>query len=766
MTPTPSSRSSAVSGDLAPSEPLFGLSVPLALRLVLVLGIALAAGACVGQRANGIDPDGEQRVSGKTEQSLDWSAVADWEEARTYPAAHKGDVVDLHHGVEVADPYRWLEDADAAATGSWIEAENQLTHGLLQSIPSRAATRERLESLWDYERSSLPSQRGGHVFYSKNDGLQNQAVLFVADSLEQATADEGRVLLDPNSFSEDGTIALAGTNPSPDGRLLAYATSDGGSDWRTWYFLEIESGKLLPDILHRNKFGGLDWVDGSEKVVYSSYGSPDDEEALRERNTPATICMHTLGNPESQDLVLREAPEEGKNQYSSITNSRRALIVSTIDTASRKNEVYILSLVGENLGNGLQLIEGFDAQYSYIGNDGDRIWFRTDLDAPNWRVIEVNLDQPDRSQWRELVPESTETLSRISAVGGHLVASYLKNASTQVRVFDLEGEFVRNVDLPGLGSAGGFGGELDQATTHFQFTSFTTPGEIWSYEVATGKRELFRRPTVDFDPEQFETRQVFYSSKDGTSIPMFIVHRRGLELDGSNPTLLYGYGGFNISLTPSFSVRNIVWMEQGGIYAVPSLRGGGEFGEDWHAAGTKLNKQNVFDDFIAAAEWLIAEKYTSSDQLAISGGSNGGLLVGACMTQRPGLFGACLPAVGVMDMLRYHLFTIGWAWVGDYGSVDQEDEFHALLDYSPYHNIGAGVSYPPTLVTTADRDDRVVPAHSFKFAARLQEAQAGTSPTLIRIETRAGHGAGKPTSMRIDEAADVLAFLDYALGKR
>ena len=744
------------------------LRSPLArlLPILLTLPVGLTLGACGGRLARGISEPDRPRVQTLDTAGVldaDWSTVQTWEQGLAYPPSAKVEATEVLHGTEVQDPYRWMEAGDSEGLGTWIAAQNETTQGLLRSIPTRPTLRSRLEQLWDYERFSPPTLAGERVFYSKNDGLQNQAVLYVADSLQLAAEDRGRILLDPNTLSGDGTVALADTRPSPGGKLLAYATSDGGSDWRTWRFVDVETGEALPDVITRNKFGGLDWVDGAQAVVYSRFAQPMEGESLRERNLPAEICLHVLGTDEEADVVVRERPSEGMNSSGRVTNSRRALIVSTSDTASRNNELEVLSLLPASLGRSAPLVQGFDAQYYYVGNLGKRFWIQTNLEAPNWRVIEIDLDHPQRENWRELIPEADEALEGISAVGGRLIASYLKDASTEVRVFDLEGQPLGRVKLPGIGTARGFRGELDQDTTFFLFTSFTTPAEVWRYDIGANRTELFRRPTVDFDPARFVTTQVRYRSKDGTSIPMFLVHAKGLALDGNNPTLLYGYGGFNVSLTPSFSVRNIVWMEQGGVYAVPSLRGGGEYGEAWHQAGTKLNKQNVFDDFIAAAEWLIAEGYTSPEHLAIAGGSNGGLLVGACMTQRPDLFGACLPAVGVMDMLRYHLFTIGWAWVGDYGSVDDPNEFRALLAYSPYHNLRDGVSYPATLVTTADHDDRVVPAHSFKFAARLQEAQAGRAPSLIRIETRAGHGAGKPTAKRIDEAADILAFLQYAL---
>lgn len=687
-----------------------------------------------------------------------------WENTRArvrrlaYPQAATGDVVDEYHGVSVADPYRWLEDADSPETRAWIESENALTRGVLDSIPTRAMRRERLEELWNYTRYSAPTVRGSRYFYTRNDGLQDQALLYVSESW-QAT---GRVLLDPNSFSTDGTVALADTAPSPDGSVLAYATSDGGSDWRTWRFLDVASGEHLPDVITRNKFGGLEWFHDGRQVLYSRFERAPGDAELRQRDLPAEICLHTLGTDESEDSIVRERPAQGHSRYFSMSTERRALIVFETDMSTRNSEVEVVAL-SDGRAVGAKIVEGFDAQYSYVGNDGERIWIRTNLGAPNWRVVEIPIIDPQRENWREVVPEGQHSLQSASALGGRLVLNYLEDACSRVVLVDPRTLQRRLLTLPEVGSVRGFRGEYDQPYAYFSFTDFVTPSVVKRLHIPSGELEDFREPAAGFDPQRFVTRQVFFESPDGTRVPLFLVHLVGLELDGSHPTLLNGYGGFNISMTPSFSVPNLVWIESGGVYALAGLRGGGEYGEDWHAAGTKLRKQNVFDDFIAAAEWLVESGYTSPERLAISGGSNGGLLVGACMTQRPDLFGACLPAVGVMDMLRYHLFTIGWAWAGDYGTVDDEQQFQALLAYSPLHNLHAGAAYPATLVTTADRDDRVVPAHSFKFAARLQEVQGGPEPVLIRIETRAGHGAGKPTSMRIDEAADRLAFLDYAL---
>ncbi len=611
--------------------------------------------------------------------------------------------------------------------------------------------------------------RGERCFYMQNEGLQAQSVLLVAEAWDQP----GRVLLDPNTFSVDGTVALADFEPGPDGRLLAYATSDGGSDWRTWRFLDVDTGEHLPDVLTRNKFGRLEWLAASEpSVVYARYERGTEDAGggseLRDRNAAPEICLHRLGTAEREDRVVRPRPAEGRNQYFTTSADRELLVVSEVDTATRNTAIEVL---GYSAGRfwPTALVEGFDARHQYVGNDGERFWLRTDLDAPRRRVVEVPLLSPARENWRTIVPERAETLEQARAVGGRLVLSYLVDACARVFIVDpraasgLDPTAPTPLPLPLFGSVTGIAGRFDQEHAYLTYTDFTTPARVLRVHVPSAAVEPFRTPSVALDPERFVTRQVLYDSADGTRVPLFLVHRADLELDGERPTLLYGYGGFDISMKPAFSVPNTVWIEAGGVYAVACLRGGGEYGEDWHAAGTKLRKQNVFDDFIAAAEWLVEAGYTRPARLAIAGGSNGGLLVGACLTQRPELFGAALPAVGVLDMLRYHLFTIGWAWAGDYGTVDDEAEFRALLAYSPLHNVADGAAYPPTLVTTAARDDRVVPAHSYKFTARLQAAQAGDAPVLIRVETRAGHGAGKPTEMQIDEAADRLAFLDYAL---
>ena len=672
-----------------------------------------------------------------------------------YPDAQKGDVVDNYHGTTVADPYRWLEDDNSKETAAWVEAQNAVTDTYLTSIPQRASINQRLTTLWNYERFGVPSRHGGRYVYFKNNGLQNQDVLFKQPTL----ATEATVLLDPNTLSEDGTVSLGSISFSEDGKLLAYSISESGSDWRKWKVRNVDTGEDLDDLVEWSKFSDASWAKDGSGFYYSRYDEPAEDEALQQVNYFQKLYFHRVGTTQSEDTLIYERPDQKEWGFGGgVSEDGRYLIISVWEGTDPKNRVFYRDLQDAN-GPVIELLNDFDAEYSFLGNEGPVFWFKTNLDADRGRIIAIDTTQPARANWRELIPESKDTLVAYSVVGDRFIIEYLRDAKSVVNVFALDGTFEREVALPGIGSSYGFGGRREDRETFFGFTSFSNPGSVYRYDIATGQAELFKKPTVQFDPADYETKQVFYTSKDGTKVPMFITHKRGLTPDGNLPTLLYGYGGFNISLTPSFSVANLVWMEMGGVYAVPNLRGGGEYGEQWHQEGTKLNKQNVFDDFIGAAEWLIANNYTSSDRLAISGGSNGGLLVGACMTQRPELFAAAMPAVGVMDMLRFHKFTIGWAWVSDYGSSDNGEEFEALYKYSPLHNLREDTSYPSTLVTTADHDDRVVPAHSFKFAATLQEKHAGENPVLIRIETKAGHGAGKPTSKRIEEAADKIAFL-------
>src|SRR5262245_7516132 len=677
-----------------------------------------------------------------------------------YPEAERGHVLDVYHGETVADPYRWLEDPDAPATRAWITAENALTFAYLDGIPARARIRARMTELWDYERYELPVQEGGRVFFRRNDGLQNQSVLFVVEP----NAKNPRLLLDPNTFSSDGTVALASFVPSGDGKQLAYATSDGGSDWRTWKVRDVDTGAELADSV-ASKFGGVVWAPDGSGFYFARYDAPPPGTELQAKNPPPDVCFHRLGTDASADVVIARRPAQtGRSQSFSLSEDGTVLFQAVLDVASRKNELYRVPLVRKDggwtaAGEPEALVQGFDARTFPIGDDGATVWVQTDLGAPRGRIVGIDPRAPAREHWRELVPEAPEAIEAADEVGGKLVVQYLRDARSLVRMFEPSGAELGEVELPGLGTAAGFQGEHEDTTAFFSFTSYTTPSAIWRLDLASHKSTLYRQSQLKFEPAEYESEQVFYPSKDGTRIPMLLTHRRGRAPDGRVPTYLYGYGGFGIALTPTFSVPNLVWLEMGGLLAVPNLRGGGEYGEAWHEAGTKLHKQNVFDDFIAAAEWLVDNKYTSRAKLSIGGGSNGGLLVGAVLTQRPDLFGAALPAVGVRDMLRFHKFTIGWAWVSDYGSSDNPEEFKALRAYSPLHNIRPGVTYPPTLITTADHDDRVVPAHSFKFAAAMQAAQAGPAPILIRIETKAGHGAGKPTSKQIEETADRWAFL-------
>ncbi|MBD0268314.1 MAG: S9 family peptidase [Cyanobacteria bacterium Co-bin8] len=676
-----------------------------------------------------------------------------------YPNSHQADQVDTYHGLEVPDPYRWLENPQSDEAQQWIEAQNQVTFGFLEGLKGRDRINQRLTQLWNYERYSIPFKEGGQYFYFKNDGLQNQSVLYTQPSLEA----EARVLLDPNSLSEDGTVALGGLAVSEDGKHLAYGLSTAGSDWVEWRVRSIDSGVDLTDHLKWVKFSGVSWSHDHQGFFYSRYDEPDETTKLESVNYYQKLFYHRLGTAQAEDVLIYERPDEKEWGFDGgVTEDGRYLIISIWRGTDPRNLLFYKDLSSPN-SPVIELIWKFEAEFSFVDNEGSLFWFRTDLEAPKGRLIAIDITQPERENWREVIPETDETMQGVGILNHQFVVDYLKDAYTTVRIFDLQGQFIRDVELPGIGSAGGFDGRREDTETFYSFTSFTVPNTIYRYDMTTGESTLFRQPQVDFNPDHYTTSQVFYTSKDGTRVPMFITHKQGIELDGSNPTLLYGYGGFSISLTPSFSVSNLVWMEMGGIYAMPNLRGGGEYGEDWHLAGTKLNKQNVFDDFIAAAEWLVENQYTSPQKLAIAGGSNGGLLVGACMTQRPDLFAAALPAVGVMDMLRFNQFTIGWGWESDYGSPQDPEEFKALYAYSPLHNLKPGTAYPATLITTADHDDRVVPAHSFKFAAALQAAHQGDNPVLIRIETKAGHGAGKPTSKMIEEVADKWAFLEAVL---
>ncbi len=679
-----------------------------------------------------------------------------------YPETKKVDHFDDHHGTKVADPYRWLEDdvRQSKEVAAWVEAQNKVTTAFLESIPQRDAIKKRLTDLWNYETFGVPVKAGGRYYYFKNNGLQNQSVMYAIDTLTS----EPRVLIDPNSWSKDGTVALAATSFSDDGKYLAYSVAEAGSDWNIWRVMEAESGRLLTDELKWVKFSGVSWTKDNRGFFYSRYDEPKEGAAFQSLNKDQKVFYHRVGSPQSDDVLVYKRPDQPDWGFqTTVTEDGRYLIITTWKGTDDKYRVAYKDLL-EPYGMPIDLIDNFDHEYTFIGNEGPVFFFQTELEATRKRVIAIDTRKPHLL--KELIPEAKETLVGVNILANQFVATYLKDAKTQVKLFSLEGRFIREVEFLGIGSAGGFGGKREETETFYSFSSFATPSNIFRYDMLTGKSELFRKTTVKFNPDDYEVSQVFYKSKDGTKVPMFLAHKKGLKKDGSNPTLLYGYGGFAISLTPSFSVSRLAWMEMGGVFAMPNLRGGGEYGEEWHQGGTKLNKQNVFDDFIAAGEWLIENKYTSSPKLAIQGGSNGGLLVGACMAQRPDLFGACLPAVGVMDMLRFHKFTAGRFWVDDYGSADDPEQFKAILAYSPCQNLKPGKKYPATMVTTADTDDRVVPGHSFKFAAALQAAQSGDAPTLIRIETRAGHGAGKPTSKIIEEASDQWAFLVKTLGMK
>ena len=674
-----------------------------------------------------------------------------------YPETKKVDQVDDYFGTEVADPYRWLEDDRSAETAEWVKDENQLTFDYLNHIPYRDDLKQRLTEVFNYERITAPVAHGDYKYFYKNDGLQNQSVLY-------RTKDDGEpeVFIDPNKFKDDGTISLAGTSFSKDGSLFGYLISEGGSDWRKAIVMRTADKTIVGDTLKNIKFSGMSWK-GNDGFYYSSYDKPKEGSALSAKTQYHKLFYHKMGTPQSSDkLIFGGEAQPRRYIFAGLSEDERYLVISAA-VSTTGNEMYIQDLSRKNAPI-VPVVDNFDQSHNMVYNEGTTLYIQTDLDAPNNRLVKVDARKPTPDNWVDVIPE-TENVLNVGAAGKKFFANYMVDAKTEIHQFDLNGKLERKVELPGIGTAGGFGGESTDTEIYYSFTSFLTPGSIYSYDIASGTSELFIQPAVDFDPDAYETKQVFYKSKDGTRVPMFITHKKGLELNGKNPTYLYAYGGFNISLRPSFSTSRIVWLENGGIYAQPNLRGGGEYGEKWHQAGTKMNKQNVFDDFIAAGEYLIAEGYTSSDYLAIAGGSNGGLLVGATMTQRPDLAKVALPAVGVMDMLRYHKFTAGAGWAYDYGtSEDSKEMFDYLHKYSPVHALKPGVSYPATMVTTADHDDRVVPAHSFKFAATLQEYHEGENPVLIRIETDAGHGAGTPISKTIDQVADSYAFAWYNMG--
>lgn len=674
----------------------------------------------------------------------------------TYPETRKVDTVDTYFDTEIKDPYRWLEDDRSDETAAWVKAQNEVTFGYLEKIPFRNQIKNKLEDLWNYEKIGAPFTEGDYTFYLKNDGLQNQYVLYKRDK-----DGNEEIFLDPNNFSEDGTTSLAGLEFSKDSKTVAYAISEGGSDWRKVIIMDVTSKAILGDTLIDIKFSGLSWK-GNEGFYYSSYDKPTGSE-LSAMTDQHKLYYHKLGTPQSEDKIVFGLDQKRRYIGGYVTEDDKYLII-TAANSTYGNELYIKDLTNPN-SKIVTLVNNFDNDHYVIENDGDKLFIVTDKDAPNRKIVIADAKNPS-APWVDFVPETENVLSP-STGSGYFFAHYMKDAISQVKQYDYHGNLVREVELPGVGSVGGFGGKKEDTTLYFTFTNYITAGTIYSYEPKEGKTEVYEKSKAKFNSDDYESKQVFYTSKDGTKIPMIISHKKGIKLNGKNPTILYGYGGFNVSLTPGFSIANAVWMENGGIYAVPNLRGGGEYGKQWHVAGTQTQKQNVFDDFIAAGEFLIENGYTSPDYLAIRGGSNGGLLVGACMTQRPDLFKVALPAVGVLDMLRYHTFTAGAGWAYDYGTADQSKEmFEYLLAYSPVHNVKPGVEYPATLITTADHDDRVVPAHSFKFAAGLQENQNGTNPVLIRVDVNAGHGAGKPLSKTIEENADIQAFTLFNMGVR
>ncbi|TPD65347.1 prolyl oligopeptidase family serine peptidase [Flavobacterium microcysteis] len=674
-----------------------------------------------------------------------------------YPETKKVDTTDTYFGTEVKDPYRWLEDDKSAETAAWVKAENEVTFGYLEKIPFRKDMKERLEKLWNYEKISAPAQEGNYTYYYKNNGLQNQSVLYRKDM-----SGKEELFLDPNTFSADGTTSLSSVEFSKDGSLVAYSISEAGSDWNKIIIMDAVSKKKLETELVDVKFSGIAWI-GNEGFYYSSYDKPKGSQ-LSAKTDQHKLYFHKLGTAQKDDKVIFGLNEKRRYVGANVTEDDKYLVISASNSTSG-NELYFkdLSVPNSKITN---IVNNFDSDSYIIDNKGTKLYIVTNLNAPNQKVVTVDAADPKPANWKDFIAETENVLS-VSTGSGFIFANYMKDAVSQVKQYDYDGKMVREIKLPGIGTAGGFGGKKEDKELYYSFTNYTTPGTIYSFEPKGGVSAVYEKPKVDFNSADYESKQVFYNSKDGTKVPMIITYKKGIKLDGKNPTILYAYGGFNVSLTPAFSITNAVWMEQGGVYAVPNLRGGGEYGKKWHDDGTQMKKQNVFDDFIAAAEYLIAQKYTSTDYLAIRGGSNGGLLVGATMTQRPDLMKVALPAVGVMDMLRYHTFTAGAGWAYDYGTAnDSKEMFEYLKKYSPVHNVKEGTSYPATLVTTGDHDDRVVPAHSFKFAAELQAKQKGNNPVLIRIETNAGHGAGKPVSKTIEEAADILSFTLYNMGIR
>ncbi len=693
-------------------------------------------------------PDGQSQNSDQSHDSMPLIPV-------TYPQTAKVDVEEDFFGTKVKDPFRWLEVEDSAATKDWVAEQNKVTFGWLEKVPFRNKIKERLEKVWNYPKYSAPFKEGNHYFFYKNDGLQNQAILYIQDGLDG----EPRVFLDPNKLSADGTASLSTFSVSADGKRAVYGVSEGGSDWNEFFVMDVDKGEKVADHLKWIKFSGAAWQ--GDGFFYSRFAEPKANKQLSSENENQQVYFHKLGTDQSKDQLIYQDPAHPKRGvYAGTTEDERFLLLFLSEGATNDNALKVkdLSKPGSKF---IDIVTTFDNSYNVIDNVGDQLLVMTNEGAPKQRLVKIDVNKPAKENWTVVIPEKEEVMTGVSLVGGKIFASYLKDASSKIYVYSVDGKSLGEVTLPGIGTASDIQGKKEDKTAFYTFTSFTYPTTIFKYDVETNKSEQYRKSEVDFDPTKYETNQVFYNSKDGTKVPMFIVHKKGLKMDGNNPTLLYAYGGFNINILPAFSTSNIVLLENGGIYAVANLRGGGEYGESWHQGGMLLKKQNVFDDFIGAAEYLIANKYTSSEKLGIMGRSNGGLLVGAVMCQRPDLFKVAYPGVGVMDMLRYHKFTIGHAWAVEYGRSDSAAHFANLYGYSPLHNLKDGTAYPATMVTTADHDDRVVPAHSYKFIARLQEAHKGKLPVLIRIDTMAGHGAGKPTSKIIEEAADIWAFLFY-----
>lgn len=676
-----------------------------------------------------------------------------------YPVTKKSDQVDIYFGVEIPDPYRWLEDDNSEETAQWVAAQNETSLGYLEKIPYRNKIRERLTKIWNYPRMSAPWKDGGYYFFTKNDGLQNQSVYYIMDSLNS----KPRIILDPNTLSEDGTVALTVFSVSHDGKYAGYGISRGGSDWREFYIKDITAGKDLDDHINWVKFSGIAWF--KDGFYYSRYPAPDKKDTLTGVNEHSKIYYHTIGTEQGKDRLIYEEPEFPKRGfYAQVTEDKRYLIITAMETTSG-NALYFQDLA-HNKSDIIKIVTSFKDDFIVIDHVNDKLLILTNHNAPRYKLIQIDVNNIQEKYWKDLLPERDDrVLTGVTIGKNRLIALYEKDAHSIVELFDPAGTFFSGLELPGIGSILGFNAKKEENTAFYTFTSFTNPGIVFHYDIQANKSEIYYKTNVDFDTEGYETKQVFFKSKDGTQVPMFITNKKGITLDGNNPTLLYGYGGFNISITPSFKPGRMIWLENGGIYASANLRGGGEYGEEWHLAGVKMKKQNVFDDFIHAAKYLIHEKYTSPPKLAIQGRSNGGLLIGAVVNQAPELFGVALPGVGVMDMLRYHTFTIGHYWAVDYGTSEESREmFEYLYGYSPVHNIKNNVDYPAVMVTTADHDDRVVPAHSFKYIAALQEKYTGKNPVLIRIETKSGHGGGKPVSRQIEEEADLWSFTFYNMG--